>query len=490
MSTIETARVVLYDGSHRDVRFRTPYIGEGGCKIVFLTDDEQSVICLYKPGIVDVADPNRHTRLQRVLTVFNPTITKANGGLARDNKEAQYYANLFCWPTGIVLTPMLGVMTPVYPKNFFFSTGKFKGKDKEGKWFSSPKLRKLLPPDELGDWLKYLLMCSRMARAANKMHMTGIAHSDFSSKNILVDPGTHAACSIIDLDSVVVPNVFPPDVAGTPNYIAPEVIRTLQLPRDDPTKASASIWTDLHALGVLFYEYLLRRHPLIGPKVNSPVSAEEDHKLSMGERALFIEHPQDQSNRPQRLTVGCEHLGPLLQKQFNNCFINGLHNPRNRPTAAQWEGALCKTLDIILPCGNAHCSEKWFVYREDQKKQVCPWCGWKLKQKIPYFRFYYAPLAGQYRDEGHGLTGWSGRTLHEWHVFRNKQPNASSDSRVMADVHFHEGKWLLVNRALDDMTSATGRPVAHGQAVELKDGNQYHLSSGGRGRMVNVTFIG
>ena len=125
--------------------------------------------------------------------------------------------------------------------------------------------------------------------------------------------------------------------------------------------------------------------------------------------------------------------------------------------------------------GKVHYARRWILFcpvvirnvpksglciEKDKKKQQCPWCGWNSKQKIPCFRFFYAPLSGQYREEGHCLTAWSGRTLHEWHVFTNKSPTAAADPKVLADVHFHGGKWLLINRALDDMMSATGRPVA------------------------------
>jgi serine/threonine protein kinase len=487
---METATVILHDGRQVDVRFRTPQIGEGGCKTVFLTEDGQSVIGFYKPEVIDVMDPNRFARLQSVLTKFNPTLPQSDGGLAIDEDDAKRWAKFFCWPTGIVVYPMLGVMMPTYPTNFKFSDGRFKGKDKEGKWFSSPKLRKMLPASELGTWLDYLLICGRIARAALKMHMVGIAHSDFSSKNVLVDPSSGAACSVIDLDSAVVRGVFPPDVAGTPNYIAPEVLRTLQMDRNDPAKALASQQTDLHALGVLFYEYLLRRHPLRGPKINSPVSAEEDDRLSMGEKALFIEHPHDHSNRPKGLQVLCAHLGPMLEKQFNKCFVAGLHEPRLRPTAASWDDAVRKTVDVLLPCGNPQCPEKWFVYCPASAKVACPWCGWKMTARIPLLHFYSSRIPGQYIAEGYGITGWNRRTLNEWHISANISPNATVTPSVMAEVCHHHGKWLLVNRRLHDMVSASGKPVAIDQAVELVEGNEYHLSQEPRGRMVRVEFVG
>ena len=97
------------------------------------------------------------------------------------------------------------------------------------------------------------------------MHAAGLAHSDLSYKNILVDPVSGSA-SVIDVDGLVVPGKYPPDVVGTPDFIAPEVVRTSHLSKDNPDRYLPSIATDKHALAVLIYMYLLYRHPLRGGK--------------------------------------------------------------------------------------------------------------------------------------------------------------------------------------------------------------------------------
>ena len=56
----------------------------------------------------------------------------------------------------------------------------------------------------------------------------GLAHSDLSYNNILIDPVTKSA-NIIDLDGLVVPGLFPPEVIGTADFIAPEVLKTKHL---------------------------------------------------------------------------------------------------------------------------------------------------------------------------------------------------------------------------------------------------------------------
>ena len=90
--------------------------------------------------------------------------------------------------------------------------------------------------------------------------------------------------------------MFPPEVIGTADFIAPEVLSTKHLDIKDPKRALPNQKTDLHALAVLIYMYLLRRHPLKGSKVWD-LDAEKDELLAMGEKALFIEHPTDATNR-------------------------------------------------------------------------------------------------------------------------------------------------------------------------------------------------
>ncbi|MDO1752482.1 kinase, partial [Escherichia coli] len=70
------------------------------------------------------------------------------------------------------------------------------------------------------------------------------------------------------IDGLVVPGKYPPDVVGTPDFIAPEVVKTAHLARSDPNRILPSITTDRQALSVLIYMYLFYRHPLRGGKIH------------------------------------------------------------------------------------------------------------------------------------------------------------------------------------------------------------------------------
>jgi serine/threonine protein kinase len=132
---------------------------------------------------------------------------------------------------------------PTYEKHFFFKQGYasndiLKGKEKNGKWFASAKFRATnsktkLDKSELGNWLSYFQVCVNIARGVKRLHSAGLAHSDLSYANVLIDPASGSA-NIIDIDGLVVPKKFYPDVIGTADFIAPEVLSTKHLDIKDP----------------------------------------------------------------------------------------------------------------------------------------------------------------------------------------------------------------------------------------------------------------
>ena len=317
-----------------------------------------------------------------------------------------------------------------------------------------------------------------------RLHQAGLAHSDLSSNNVLIDP-TSGRCIIIDIDSLVVPGLYPPDVMGTPGYIAPEVLATQSLPISDPNRKHPSIDTDLHALAVLIYEYLLKRHPLIGPKQHSAVS-EEDELLSMGSKALYIEHPTDMSNHPSLLTFPARLLGKNLVELFERAFVEGLHNPKKRPAAMEWERGLLKTWDKLYICGNPKCLQQYILNTQDTK---CPYCGMKPANKVPVLHLKTERRPGQWMPDGE-LVVYPNYQLYKWHIFDNVSSNeTTTDNAPVAYCVFHQGQWLLVNQALNSLTSPSGKRVEIGQAVALVHGAQIRLSQSQHGRFIEVEIV-
>lgn len=469
-------KATLQDG--RTIDFIPDVIGEGGMKQVYFTSDRSSVICFYKDQNTS-ADPRRLDRLEAILDKYNPT---------RDSNTGDYFRKLFCWPTGIVVKPQLGIITPTYPNNYFFKAGSLQGKEKESTWFVKPKLRPMIPSDEFGQWINYLRICICLARAVRRMHQAGLAHSDLSNKNVLIDPSS-GQCVVIDIDSLVVPDLYPPDVLGTRGYIAPEVLASMHLPLDDPKRQHPSASTDQHALAVLLYQYLLNRHPLEGPKTYPAPSAEEQERLEMGEKALFIEHPSNKANRPKDLKVPFTALGSHLSGLFQRAFINGLHSPTDRPAAIEWERALVKTWDMLLPCSNPNCPSQWFILH-DHNHVKCSFCGTKYQGNVPILRLRSEGRTGQWTLDGQ-LAIYHNLSLFRWHAF-NVFPGEQlkdSDRQPLAYCVFHQGQWLLINQGLTSLKSPKGTSVPLGSAIALEDGVQFRLAQEPKGRIAEVQII-
>ena len=109
----------------------------------------------------------------------------------------------------------------------------------------------------------------------------------------------------------MVPGLYPPDVIGTADFIAPEVLATKHMSKTDPLRKLPNRLTDLHALAVLIYMYLFYRHPLRGGKYFGPLESEDEDLLLMGEKALFVEHPTDHSNRNFKREYGEDGIQKL-----------------------------------------------------------------------------------------------------------------------------------------------------------------------------------
>lgn len=458
----------------------------GGMKKTYFSPDRSYVVQFFHNQTAAL-DPQRLARLEAILGKHNPTVPQNCGGAAPNEISANYFKKLFCWPTGIVISPEIGIVAPTYPDNFFFTDGQFKGREKEGGWYLGNKTRQLLPKSELGNWKNYFSLCICMARAIRRLHLAGLAHSDLSSKNILIDPAQGVSV-VIDVDSLVVPSLYPPDVLGTPGYIAPEVLETQHLSLNDPNRNYPCAATDQHALAVLIYQYLLLRHPLQGPKLHSKISTEEDEQLAMGSKALFIEHPTDNSNHLNDLKVPCRVLGNELNNLFHRAFVDGLHAPHQRPAASEWERGLVKTWDLLIPCANNSCTHQQFVLY-DKDNICCPFCNTPYSNNsFPLLKLRSERRPGQWLLDSQ-VAIYHNQSLFSWHIFDNAQAGETADKTPLAYCVFHEGKWLLINQALDSLTSPGGNRVPIGNAVELKDKAQIRLSQQLHGRIAEVQIL-
>lgn len=474
----------------------------GTAKNVYFSPDKKYVVAIFK----EKQDFNQIDRLKRITSVQLERIKNMDGG-------NYYIEEIYRWPTDIVdVNGKTGIIVPIYKSNYFFNKGYstqdlIKGDEKNGKWFAGAKFRNKQFPlsldhSELGNWLSYFQICVNIARGVKKLHQMGLAHSDLSYNNVLIDPISKSAV-IIDLDGMVVPGVYPPEVIGTADFIAPEVLSSKHLQKSDSNRKLPSRITDLHAFACLVYMFLLHRHPLKGGKVND-LDTETDDLLSMGSKALFIEHPTDKSNRPKLNQVSKWDLywadvsklpytitGPYLKPLFDKAFIDGLHNPLQRPTAEEWEIALLKTTDLIQPCSNPSCEQKWYVF-DNTNTPKCPFCGTKHKGTLPVLDFYYQFKPSVWKPENQRLMVYHDQYLFQWHVNKNitRSERLTTEQKIPVGYFtYHNNKWVFVNQKLTSLVDKTDdKDIPIGSMVELTDGKKLLLSKEEGGRVVVITM--
>ena len=508
MNSVTVSSIIDTSKSYQFVNNGEPS-ARGGMKDVYFSPDRAYVVAIYR----DKLDFNSTERLKKITTQYFDSFFKREGGA--------YYEKLYAWPTDVVKWgERIGIIVPCFRSDFFFKKGYaasdiLKGGEKEGKWFASAKFRTnsrlRLDDSELGDWLSYFQICVNIARGVKRLHSAGLAHSDLSYKNVLIDPVSKSA-SIIDIDGLVVPGLFPPDVIGTADFIAPEVMATKHLGLQDPNRNLPKRTTDLHALAVLIYMYLLYRHPLRGGRYFGDIDSDQEEDLLMGKEALFIEHPKDDRNRNFKREYGDQVndlepwtdlkktpytlVGPYLSDLFEQAFIQGLHDPNKRPPADSWEQALVKTNDLKLKCSNPKCQQKWFIYINTQEVS-CPFCQTQYNESIPILDFYAQHKPGQWKPTNMRLVIYSDTTLHKWHtsssMVRNERLTPSDKKRV-GYFSWHNQKWMLVNdnlgglKDVSDSDKSKHKTTKIGEHIELKSGMKLLLSNDDHGLLAVVSL--
>jgi hypothetical protein len=449
------------------VAYSATPLAEGGMKRVHAAADGVHVIAFFREP-----EPEFQLRIDLLLGRYNPTVLRSQGGAAGSERSAQYFKERFCWPVAKVVHPSLGILMPAFPSVFFFKAGHFAGKEKELRWFTRPKPRKLLPPEERGSLVDRYRVCIALARLVRRLHQAGLAHADLSPKNVLADMPSGRAL-LLDFDALVVPDVLPPVVLGTSGYVAPEILATNHLPQTDPRRQLPSIRTDEHALAVLIYELLILRHPLHGPKVNAE-NVEDDERLSMGEKALFIEHPLDRSNAVPDLRPPCDALGPALTRLIHAAFVDGLHDPERRPSAYDWERTLVEKFDRLYPCSNTTCPEGWLMLpdaqtplqwfaHEQRPDPVCPYCGTAVTD-VP--RLDICLPSGKLARR---KPVFDGVGIYEWDL-APFYPGEEADHRRLAFIVRQGDQWLL---GLERMEVSLSNAPRAGRLIPLTHGMQW-----------------
>jgi eukaryotic-like serine/threonine-protein kinase len=192
-----------------------------------------------------------------------------------------------------------------------------------------------------------------MAEAFQALHAAGYCYRASDFGDVVVAPSS-GEVRICDTDNVG-PNGIPGFVAGTPGFMAPEIVQRQKFPTTD---------TDLWSLAVLLFWMFIGQHPLEGRREHEhDIFTKSVQDAFFGAEALFIFDPHDSSNAP----VPGYHDGALrfwpiypqfLRDLFTRAFTVGIRDPKQRVRETEWRQAMAALRDAIMPC--PHCGAENF----------------------------------------------------------------------------------------------------------------------------------
>jgi DNA-binding helix-hairpin-helix protein with protein kinase domain len=211
-----------------------------------------------------------------------------------------------------------------------------------------------------------------------QLHTKGLCYRDISEGNVVFDPITGDVL-IADNDNVGIDGEVP-RVAGTPGFMAPEVVRGEAVP---------STRTDRFSLAVLLFLMFMINHPFFGRK-EFEIDCLDDTAFDrlVGFEPVFIFDPDDESNRPvpgvhdnaiQRWSLYPRSVRSL----FIRSFTDGLHDPAHgRVAEVEWRGALAQLHDTVVQC--PVCGHDNFAPDAPDGHFVCcnSQCGTRLKRPL------------------------------------------------------------------------------------------------------------
>jgi eukaryotic-like serine/threonine-protein kinase len=193
-----------------------------------------------------------------------------------------------------------------------------------------------------------------LAHSFLQLHSQGLCYRDISFGNVFLDPDTGEVL-ICDNDNVGVDGVAGGGILGTPDFMAPEIVRGVARP---------STRTDLYSLAVLLFYMFHLHHPLFGKRVLKIRALDLPARVRLcGTDPLFIFDPQDPSNEAVSRAVdpygeaGDNALASwpiypqFLRDLFLRAFTDGLRDAEHgRVREGEWRAAMAKLRDSILYC--------------------------------------------------------------------------------------------------------------------------------------------
>lgn len=204
-----------------------------------------------------------------------------------------------------------------------------------------------------------------MCSAFRILHSRGYSYQDLSDGNFFINPATGSVL-ICDNDNV---SEYGRNtgILGTPEYMAPEIVRG---------EATPSTATDRFSLAVIIFILITMTHPLEGSRFLAEALTPKVEKIIYGTEPIFILDPADTRNRPvEGIHRNIGMIWPELPGYMKEMFIaqfsrDVMMHPEKRATENQWQQILARFRGDIIYCPR-HGAES-FGY--DQAGPVCSCC--------------------------------------------------------------------------------------------------------------------
>lgn len=310
----------------------------------------------------------------------------------------------------------------------------------------------------------------QLADSFLQLHSRGLCYRDISFGNAFFDPES-GEILICDNDNVAVDGEAAAGVLGTPDFMAPEIVRGEALP---------STRTDLYSLAVLLFYMFHLHHPLFGRKVMEIRCLDLPARTKLcGTEPLFIFDPSDRSNEAVPRSVdpygeaGDNALAfwsiypRFLRDLFTQAFTVGLHDPEHgRVREGQWRAAMARLRDSIVYC--PACSSENFYDADSLRAGSGPVRCWSCTREVP--------LPARMRIGKHVIMLNHDTRLYPHHVDDARLYDFSQPVAAMAQHPTNAQVWGLKNLSAERwqtvLADGTAREVEPGRSVSLAVGTK------------------
>lgn len=214
--------------------------------------------------------------------------------------------------------------------------------------------------------------CLKIVSAFRILHNYGYSYQDINDRNFFINPD-NGDVLICDNDNVVHDgkNV---GIAGTPRYMAPEVVMKKNMP---------NALSDRFSMSVIIYILFCLNHPLEGKKYLVPALTLEDQQKLYGSDPVFMMDPYDRSNAPDSVVHSnsiqiWSCLPDYIQEIFLKSFSKkSFEKPSARPAEKEWLNVLARFRSDIISCS---CGNE--VFTKNGASCICDLCGKRIN--IPF----------------------------------------------------------------------------------------------------------